>query len=207
MAEIDETITPQMLLGAYCQGFFPMADGRRGELGWYSPDPRALQPFLEDDPLGAFHVRRSLAKFLRGDPPEITTDRCFADVIEACAVPRSEDDETWISPLIEQLFTELHHMGFAHSIEAWRGKELVGGLYGLAIGGAFFAESMYSREPYASQACYAWLVDHLRERGYTLLDVQFVNPHLEQFGVVELPRDRYLEMLGQALCESRSWLS
>lgn len=183
-----------------------MAEGRDGEIAWYSADPRAIQPFTQGDPLGTFHLRRSLAKQLRKGRFEMTTNRCFADVIHACAtVPRGDGQGTWINAEIESLYTATHHKGFAHSIEAWYEDELAGGLYGIAIGAAFFGESMFSRQPYASQACYAWLVNHLRQRGYQLFDVQFVNPHLEQFGVVEIPRDDYLQRLEQAIEDEVTW--
>lgn len=200
-------LTPELILKAYCQGLFPMADGLDGEIGWYSPDPRAIQPFVQGDPLGSFHLRRSLARQVRRQPFEITTDRCFAQVIHACAtVPRGDDNGTWISPEIESLYTALHRHGFAHSVEAWDDDgQLVGGIYGPAIGGAFFGESMFSVKPYASQLCYVWLIDHLRRQGYTLFDVQFVNPHLEQFGVVEVPRDDYLTLLDAAIELDVSW--
>ena len=199
-------LTPDHLLNAYCQGIFPMAQGRDGEIAWYSADPRAIQPFLQGDPLGAFYVRRSLAKQLRKERFTMTTDRCFAEVIHACAtVPRGDEQGTWINAEIEALYTATHELGFAHSVEAWHEGQLVGGIYGIAIGGAFFGESMFSREPYASQACYAWLIEHLRERGYTLFDVQFTNPHIEQFGVVEVPRDDYLVLLEDAIELEVTW--
>lgn len=199
-------LTPDHLLSAYCQGVFPMAEERDGEIAWYSADPRAIQPFLEDDPLGAFYVRRSLAKQLRKERFTITTDRCFAEVIHACAtVPRGDGQGTWINAEIESLYTVAHGHGFAHSVEAWLEGQLVGGIYGIAIAGAFFGESMFSCEPYASQACYVWLIEHLRERGYTLFDVQFVNPHLEQFGVVEVPRGDYLVLLEEAIEMDVTW--
>jgi len=203
-------LTPELLLNAYCQGAFPMAEGRDGDIAWYCADPRAIQPFVPGDPLGAFHVRRSLAKRIRNGGMTVTTDRCFADVIHACAtVPRKDEDGdaagTWISPEIERAYTELHQAGFAHSVEAWRGDQLVGGIYGVAIGSAFFGESMFSREPYASQVAYVWLIEHLRSSGYTLFDTQFVNPHIEQFGVVEVPKDAYLAMLERAIALQRCW--
>lgn len=195
-----------MLLSAYCQGMFPMADSRSGEVQWYSPDPRAIQPFVEGDPLGSFHLRRSLAKQVRKHSFEITMDRCFAQVIHQCAtVPRPGNEGTWISPSLEALYYELHQSGFAHSIEAWHEGELAGGIYGVTVGGALFGESMFSLMPYASQVCYAWLIDHLRERGYTLFDVQFVNTHTEQFGVVEVTREQYLKMLGEAIESEVTW--
>ncbi len=199
-------ITPEVLLNAYCQGAFPMADSRDGELAWYSADPRAIQPFVQGDPLGGFHLKRSLAKELRKNRFEVTTDRCFAEVICACAtVPRPDGQGTWINSEIESLYTQVHGLGFAHSIEAWRAGQLVGGIYGVAIGGAFFGESMFSREPYASQVCYARLIDHLRSRGYTLFDVQFVNKHLQQFGVVEVPQADYMGRLADAIVLEVGW--
>ena len=146
-----------------------MAGDRGGAIDWYSPDPRAIQPFAEGDPLGSFHLRRSLAKQVRKSPFKVTMDRCFPRVIHACAtVPRPDGEGTWISPEIESLYAALYEQGFAHSIEAWDDTELVGGIYGVVIGGAFFGESMFSTEPYASQICYVWLIEHLRQRGYTL---------------------------------------
>jgi len=199
-------ITADLLLNAYCQGLFPMADGREGDIGWYSPDPRAIQPFIGGDPLGCFKVRRSLAKRVRNAGYAVTSDRCFAEVIHACATaPRGDGQGTWISPKIEKLYCELHRHGFAHSVEAWQGDQLIGGLYGVAIGAAFFGESMFSRQPDASQVCYVHLVEHLRRRSYQLLDVQFVNPHIAQFGVIEVPRDEYMAMLERAIEKDAVW--
>ncbi len=199
-------ITPDLLLHAYCQGLFPMADGRAGDLSWYSPDPRAIQPFLPGDPLGQFKVRRSLAKRVRHGGFTVTTDRCFAQVIHACATAERGDGRgTWISPQVERLYTELHRMGFAHSVESWRGDQLVGGLYGLTIGAAYFGESMFSREPDASQVCYVHLIEHLRQRGYQLLDLQFINPHTAQFGAVEVSREDYMAMLERAIEVEVHW--
>lgn len=184
-----------------------MAGDRFGDIEWFCPDPRAIQPFLIGDELGAFHVKRSLAKQVRKSAFDVTTDRCFADVIGACAsVPRGDDAGTWISPEIESLYTQLHEQGFAHSVEAWQDGQLVGGVYGVSIGGAFFGESMFSRRPYASQVCLVWLVEHLRTRGYTLFNVQFVNPHIQQFGVVEVPIDTYLGLLEGAVAKDVAWL-
>ena len=183
-----------------------MADGRDGPIDWYAPDPRAIQPFVAGDPLGSFHLKRSLAKQVRKGLFDVTADRCFAEVIHACATaPRRESGGDWISPQIERLYTDLHHAGFAHSVEAWHGGKLVGGIYGITIGAAFFGESMFSAEPYASQVCYAWLIEHLRRQGYALFDVQFTNPHLEQFGVVEVANDTYLGLLAQAVVLESDW--
>lgn len=200
-----ERITPELLVRAYLAGAFPMAEGRSGRVSWYSPEPRAVMPFVEGDPLGAFHVRKSLAKNVRRAAFDMTQDRAFAEVIAGCAEPRVDDADTWISPAIVSAFTELHRHGLAHSVEAWDGARLVGGIYGLALGGAFFGESMFSRRPNASQVCLVHLVEHLRSRGYTLFDVQFVNPHLEQFGVVEVRRERYMQMLAEAVALPVAW--
>jgi leucyl/phenylalanyl-tRNA--protein transferase len=197
---MQQRITPQLVLSAYCQGLFPMADGREGEIGWYSPDPRAVQPFAQGDPLGSFKVRRSLAKRVRNGGFELMTDRCFPDVIHACAsVPRNDELGTWISPEIERLYTALHRHGFAHSVEAWHGGELVGGLYGVAIGAAFFGESMFSRRPDASKVALAFLAARLRQGGFTLFDTQFVTAHLLTLGAEEIPRAAYHKRLREAL--------
>ncbi len=204
--ESTPLLSPELLVRAYCAGAFPMARQRDGQGGidWFSPDPRAILP-LDD----GFKVRRSLAKRVRQQPFKITHNLCFTRVIAACAEPRADSEETWISGEIVAAFTALHRVGLAHSIEAWEGGpqhgELVGGLYGVALGAAFFGESMFSRRPNASQLCLVNLVDHLRLRGYTLLDVQFVNPHLEQFGVTEIPRAQYMRRLRAALARETQW--
>lgn len=194
-----------LLIRAYQAGCFPMADPDTGEVGWYSPDPRAVLPFAAGDPLGAFHLKRSLAKRVRQGIYRVTRNRAFDKVIAGCAEPRPTEPETWISPGLMDAYRSLHAAGAAHSVEAWHEGALVGGIYGVALGGAFFGESMFSRRPYASQVCLAHLVDHLRQRGYTLFDVQFVNPHLVQFGVVEVRRDRYLELLAVAVARPVTW--
>ncbi|XAL99456.1 leucyl/phenylalanyl-tRNA--protein transferase [Phycisphaeraceae bacterium D3-23] len=205
-AEEAEALTPGLIVRAYLAGAFPMADGRSGPVQWYSPDPRAVIPIAEGDPLGAFRVRRSLAKRVRTTKFVLTQDHAFAEVIAACALPRANDDgETWISPAVAEVFADLHRLGYAHSAECWDNGELVGGIYGLALGGAFFGESMFSRKPYASQIALVHLVEHLRKRGYTLFDVQFVNPHLEQFGVVEIRRTHYIRLLEAAVEGDVTW--
>ncbi|MEO0588806.1 MAG: leucyl/phenylalanyl-tRNA--protein transferase [Planctomycetota bacterium] len=193
-------ISPAMVLSAYRAGAFPMADDRRGRLGWFSPDPRAVLP-LDD----RFRVRRSLAKRVRNAGFRLTVDRAFADVIHACAAPRPQQPGTWISHDIEDAYVELHRLGFGHSVEAWRGSRLVGGLYGITLGSAFFGESMFSRETDASKVCLVHLVARLRDRGFTLLDTQFVNDHLRQFGVVELNRSDYLTQLAEAIDQPDRW--
>ena len=195
----EPSITPEMILNAYCQGAFPMAESRHGTIAWYTADPRGVIP-LEPD---RFHIPRSLAKLVRRKPFDITFDRAFADVVTQCAAR----DETWINDEIIGLYTELHRMGFGHSIEAWRNGQLVGGIYGLSINAGFFGESMFSRESGASKVCLVHLVEYLRGHGYTLFDAQFSNPHLEQFGLVEVAAPAYMQMLDEAINNptARAW--
>lgn len=181
-------LTPELLLAAYQRGLFPMADDD-GTIGWYSPDPRAVFP------LDAFHVPKNLAKTLRQGRFERRIDGDFEGVLRACA----DREETWISEEIHQAYTALHRLGLAHSVEAWRDGQLVGGLYGVAIGGAFFGESMFSRATDASKVCLVWLVERLRDRGYTLLDSQYPTTHLLQFGQTLIPRAEYLRQLARAI--------
>ena len=166
-----------------------------GEIRWYSPDPRGIIP------LDGFHLPARLARVMRRGVFRIERDRAFADVIRACAESDRRDDDpgTWIDEEIIQSYSELHRLGFAHSLETWQGDRLVGGLYGVALGGAFFGESMFHRATDASKVALAALVDHLRKQGFRLLDIQWVTPHLEQFGAVEIPRSTYLERLAKAL--------
>jgi leucyl/phenylalanyl-tRNA--protein transferase len=195
----------ESILGAYRLGYFPMAESARrpGSIHWLSPDPRAIIP------LDAFHVPRSLAKRVRSARFEITSDRDFVGVIRGCAEPRTGERDTWIDDRIVSAYTALHHAGHAHSIEAWFDGRLVGGLYGVRIGAAFFAESKFSRPDRggtdASKVCLVHLVHHLRRRGFTLLDVQMSNPHLEQFGVIEVPRAEYLGRLTDAMARRGGW--
>jgi leucyl/phenylalanyl-tRNA--protein transferase len=182
-------ISIDQLLEAYATGFFPMSDG--GRIRWYSPNPRGILP------LERFHVPQRLARLVRQRRFDLRVDTAFRRVIEACADDREEG--TWISPEIVESYCALHEAGRAHSIEAWRDGELSGGLYGVALGGAFFGESMFHHARDASKVALAGLVDRLRTRGFSLLDVQWVTPHLETFGAIEIPRRRYLMMLEEAL--------
>ena len=188
-------LTPDLLIEAYRMGIFPMADDRVGALYWFRPDPRAVLP------LDAFHVPQTLAKLVRRGPFTVTTDRAFARVIHACA----DRAATWISDEIIAAYTALHRQGHAHSIECWRGGRLAGGLYGVALGGAFFGESMFHRERDASKVALVHLVRCLRRGGYVLLDTQYVTPHLARFGVVEIPRAEYERRLARALAVPASW--
>ena len=182
-------IRPALLLAAYRSGLFPMSLDHRGEIGWFSPDPRGVIPLDE------FHVPKSLVRTMRKQPFEIRMDTAFGEVIRGCSLRET----TWISRRIRKSYEKLHELGYAHSIEAWNGDRLVGGLYGVAIGGAFFGESMFSREADASKIPLVWLVERLKARGFRLLDTQWSTPHLARFGCREIPRDDYLEQLAAAL--------
>ncbi len=187
-------LTPDILLRAYAIGIFPMAEGRdHRELHWIDPEQRGVLP------LDSFHVPRKLRRRIRRDDFQVTCDSAFEKTILACAEPTDNRPDTWINPAIQELYTELHGMGFAHSVECWRDGELVGGLYGVSLGAAFFGESMFSRAPDASKVALAHLVLRLRKGGYRLLDTQFVTAHLERFGVVEIPRQEYRSALAQAI--------
>ncbi len=188
----SEKIEPDTLLRGYQMGLFPMADSdESGDEGiaWYAPDPRGVIP------LDGFHIPHGLKRVLRKKEYEIRMDTVFSDVIAACA----ERAETWISPGIRASYIRLHDLGWAHSVESWFEGELAGGLYGVAIGGAFFGESMFSRRTEASKVALVHLVAHLKASGFVLLDIQWVNPHLEQFGCIEISRDQYMEALESAV--------
>ena len=215
----------EAVLSAYRQGAFPMAQGRdaarRGTpIGWYRPDERAILP-IRPELLGlneGVHLPKRLMRTYRQGRFRLTTDAAFDRVIRACAEPRREtassSTETWIDDRIILAFNLLHEAGHAHSIEAWlehkSGElELVGGIYGLALGGVFCAESMFSRPERggrdASKVCLVKLIEHCTERGFAVIDTQFVNPHLEQFGVLEIETERYLELLDEVADQRISW--
>jgi leucyl/phenylalanyl-tRNA---protein transferase len=192
-------LTPELLLRAYAMGVFPMADDRRGgAIYWYAPDPRAVLP------LDAFRAPKNLLKLVRQNRFEVVSDRNFEMVIRACA----DRPATWISEEIIAAYTDLHRHGQAHSIECWQDGRLVGGLYGVAMGGAFFGESMFSRERDASKVALVHLVRQLNALGYTLLDTQFTTPHLVRFGTIEISRDAYVRALQSALkVRPRPWVT
>ncbi len=195
--------TPDLLMAAYQQGVFPMADSRTGELMWLSPDPRAVLP------LDGLRVSRSLARVIRSERFELRRDTAFERVMRECAAPRSGREETWIDERLVRAYVQLHELGLAHSVEAWRDGELVGGLYGVHVGAAFCGESMFSRPELggtdASKVCLVHLVERLREGAFQLLDVQFLTPHLERLGCIEVPREDYLDLLEPALRRWGSW--
>lgn len=183
------------ILNAYAHGIFPMADARdAGETYWVEPIMRGIIP------LDTFKPPRSLKKFMATCGYTVTIDHAFADVIRACAqISRAHESNTWINHQIEQWFIELHDKGYAHSIEVWDGDELIGGLYGLAQGGCFNGESMFSLKQNASKIALVHLIDRLKDKQFTLLDTQFVNDHLKQFGCIEIPQSEYLKRLDDAL--------
>lgn len=187
---MSEGLDPRMLLRGYAAGIFPMADSRdASDIFWVEPRNRAIIP------LSDFHVSRSLAKTIRSGQFSVTRDRAFHDVLLACA----ERDETWINQVIERATLGLHAVGHAHSIECWSDGELVGGLYGVKLGRAFFGESMFSRRTDASKVALAWLVARLRVGHFTLLDCQFITPHLASLGAVTVSREHYVGLLSAAL--------
>ena len=187
-------LTPELLLAAYARGRFPMAGDRDDpNVHWIEPLRRGVLP------LDGFHVPRSLRKLVRKGTFELRVDADFAAVINACAEPTSERPRTWLNDALIDLYTELHRRGHAHSVETWREGRLVGGLYGLKLGAAFFGESMFSRERDASKVALVELVARLRAGGFRLLDTQFVTEHLTRFGAVEITRGEYRRRLAAAL--------
>ncbi|WP_010139160.1 leucyl/phenylalanyl-tRNA--protein transferase [Oceanicola sp. S124] len=191
MKDTDDGITPELLLQAYMSGIFPMAESRDDpELFWVDPRRRGVFP------LDGFHISRSLRRALKRGDYSVTTDRDFTGVLEGCA----DRGETWINDEIAALYHALHDRGHAHSLEVWSEQgALIGGVYGVALGRAFFGESMFSRRRDASKIALAWLVDRLNLCGYTLFDTQFLTPHLASLGAVEIPRARYHAALAEAL--------
>lgn len=183
-----EQIPPHVLLGAYTEGVFPMAE--EGEILWFSPLMRGVIPLDEK-----FHIPHGLERRLRNNPFEIRIDTAFREVMENCG----KREETWIDPVIVDSYCELHDLGFAHSVECWDEEGLQGGLYGVSLGKAFFGESMFSKKTDASKVALVHLVEWLRRRGVTLLDTQWMTDHLRQFGGVEVPREEYLKLLDEAL--------
>lgn len=188
-------IDPALLVRAYREGIFPMALDD-GDIGWFSPDPRGILP------LDRFHLPSRLGRVMRQGTFAPGIDRAFEAVIRACA---DRPDGTWINDDIIASYLTLHRLGLAHSVEVWQDGALVGGLYGVHLGGAFFGESMFHRATDASKVALAWLVERLTRRGFALLDVQWVTPHLAQFGAVEVPRVEYQRLLRRALARSCMW--
>jgi len=185
-------LTPELLLSAYTQGIFPMAD-EDDEIYWYDPDPRAILP------LNSFHVPRSLQRVVKQGGYDVRRDSAFGEVIRACAEPSSGREDTWINEDLILAYEDLFRLGFVHSVEVWHDDLLAGGLYGVAINGLFAGESMFSRTRDASKIALVHLVEHLRRQGFLLLDIQFLTEHLERFGAIEIPRPEYKSELLMAL--------
>lgn len=189
MIRIDE------LLRAYRQGFFPMSDPKDEKVYWCQPYKRAIVD------LDSYKPSRDVLRLKRKKEFRVTVDEEFEGVIRGCAAPRNSDHETWISGEIMDAYVKLYQLGLAHSVESWYGGELAGGLYGIAMGGVFFGESMFFRRSYASQIAFDYLVLHLIKRGYLLLDAQIMNPHLRKLGAVEIDHEEYMVLLAHALQE------
>ncbi|KIZ40260.1 MULTISPECIES: leucyl/phenylalanyl-tRNA--protein transferase [Rhodopseudomonas] len=187
-------ITPEVLLRAYACGIFPMSESVDDPtLFWVEPELRGIIP------LRGFHIASRLARTVRSDAFTVTVNRDFKAVIDGCAAPQPDRDDTWINRRIRELYTELHRIGHCHSVEVWQDGDLAGGLYGVSLGRAFFGESMFHRARDASKVALVHLVARLIAGGYVLLDTQFVTEHLRSFGAVEVPRQRYRKMLDAAL--------
>lgn len=190
----DIELTPELILRAYRAGIFPMSEGADDpDIFWVSPQMRGIMP------LDGFKISKSFAKTLRRHTYSIHTDRDFLATIEGCATAGSDRESTWINHIIVDLYSQLFDMGYCHTVEVYDGDELVGGLYGLAIGRAFFGESMFHRRTDASKIAMAHLVERLNRGGYTLLDTQFITPHLASLGGIEIPREHYEALLAEAL--------
>lgn len=185
----------RLLLGAYANGYFPMPEPKTEEIQWYFPDPRAILP------LDKFHCSKSLAKKVKQGIFSYTTDQDFLGVMKGCAARK----ETWINDEFIRVYSELHRLGFAHSVEVWRQKKLVGGVYGVSIGGAFFAESKFHSETDASKVALYYLVRELNKRGFGLLEVQFLTPHLKSLGAEEIPAKKYSTLLKKAVAQEQKW--
>jgi leucyl/phenylalanyl-tRNA--protein transferase len=195
---IGGKLRAEWLIDAYRHGIFPWPFSD-GTLAWWSPDPRAIVP------LEACHIPQRLARTCRNGHFEVDVDRAFADVIHHCATVDDRVDGTWITQGIERAYRELHEAGIAHSVEVRRDGRLVGGLYGIALGGMFAAESMFHLERDASNVALVHLFERLTSRGYQLLDIQQLTPHLQRFGAIEIPRDAFLARLRKALTKQAIW--
>jgi leucyl/phenylalanyl-tRNA--protein transferase len=200
---VGGSLAPDWMLEAYRRGIFPMPIKieRRRHIAWLAPDPRGV---LEFDSL---HISRRLSRRLGQGEFQFTLDTAFADVVEACAAPRGHDDDCWLTLSMQNTYLTLHQLGHAHSIEVWRNGLLAGGLFGVAIGGLFAAESMFHHATDASKAALAYLVQHLQRRGYSLLDVQWTNAHTRRLGAIDIPRTQYVQRLAAAVEQSVRFFS
>lgn len=187
-------LTPQILLKAYSCGLFPMSESADDpELFWVDPEVRGIIP------LDQFHTPRSLKKVINRNVFDIKINSAFGQVMRECAKETDDRPSTWINDTILKLYQELHETGHAHSVEAWKDGNLVGGLYGVSLGSAFFGESMFSRATDASKVCLAFLVNHMKDNGFTMLDTQFTTDHLMRFGAIDISRDQYAIHLSKAM--------
>jgi leucyl/phenylalanyl-tRNA--protein transferase len=192
--QTPQELTPELLLRAYATGIFPMSESQTDpNVYWVEPEMRGILP------LDQFHVPKSLKKVVRKNKFKIHCDRAFEQVLDFCAEPAAGRDVTWINQSIRNNVIKLHEMGFAHSVECWREDKLVGGLYGISLGAAFFGESMFSKETDASKVALVHLIARMRLGGFKLLDTQFTTDHLSRFGVIEIPSAQYLDLLDDAL--------
>ncbi len=193
---MTDALTPEILLRAYAMGIFPMAESHTDPtIHWIDPRKRGIFP------LDKFHISRSLSRHIRRSNWTIRTNTNFCGVVQGCA----DRPETWINPEIFRLYGDLHDLGFAHSLEVWDGENLIGGVYGVAIGAAFFGESMFSRRTNASKIALAYLIHRLNAGGFTLFDTQFLTPHLASLGAMEISRAEYQRRLGKALAATASF--
>lgn len=186
---MSNILTPDIIISAYTQGYFPMAEDKEGDIYWHCPDPRAIIPI--EKPRKSKSLKQSIKKY----EFEFTKNRDFEYVIRAC----SDRDDTWISEDIIENYTKLNKMGFAHSIECWSKDEIVGGLYGISIGGAFFGESMFNHLTDAAKASFYYFIDLLKRKNFILLDSQYINPFTKQLGAIEISKSEYLDKLSKAL--------
>ncbi|MEP7235847.1 MAG: leucyl/phenylalanyl-tRNA--protein transferase [Ignavibacteriota bacterium] len=197
----QSSLDPELILNAYRNGLFPMAEGKTGEVEFFYYEPRGIIPLDE-----RFRVRRSLKKIIDKKQFTIKFDTAFEEVIRACSRhDRLPEEGIWLSEEMIRIYCELHRNGYAHSVEVWEKQELIGGLYGIVVGSAFCGESMFSRKEFASQVALVFLVEHLRTQGFTLLDAQMESEHLRQFGMYSVTQTEYLQLLGEALQKNIFW--
>jgi leucyl/phenylalanyl-tRNA--protein transferase len=189
-------LTPEILIKAYCSGYFPMASSRWGQVYWHSPDMRAV--FI----LNEYKIPRSIIKSIKKDHFDFTINENFEYVIEQCA----NREDTWISDEIIDAYVDLHHRGYAHSIETWKEGKICGGLYGVAIGSAYFGESMFNHIKNASKAAFCYLVHHLKAKNFVFIDSQYINHFTAQLGAIEIPQKEYLKLLNYAIQKPNSFI-
>ncbi len=188
------------LMYGYCNGIFPMADSQEGEIYWYSPDPRAVIP------IDSYKPSKSLRPTLNQKVFEVAFNKNFEEVMKNCALPRFQGDETWISQDIIDSYNNLHKLGFAHSVEVYKQDILVGGLYGVSVGSAFFGESMFHKVPNASKVAFHYLMENLKQRKFKLLDTQFINDNVKRFGAIEIPKRQFMKILKESISTKNKFI-